>query len=56
MPPSDVGRIGNQWGMAIVILIALYFVVKWAVKNGVKEAHRELAKENRQRDQSNREA
>ena len=24
---------------AIVILIALYFVIKWAVKNGIKEAY-----------------
>ena len=34
----------NYWhfvtgGTAIVILIALYFVIKWAVKNGIKEAY-----------------
>ena len=26
-------------GTAIIILIALYFVIKWAVKNGIKEAY-----------------
>ena len=26
-------------GMAVLILIALYFVIKWAVKNGIKEAY-----------------
>ena len=28
----------NELGI-IVILIALYFVIKWAVKNGIKEAY-----------------
>lgn len=26
-------------GFGIVALIALYFIVKWAVKNGIKEAY-----------------
>lgn len=26
-------------GTAVLILIALYFVIKWAVKNGIKEAY-----------------
>ena len=29
-------------GAAIIVLIALYFVVKWAVKNGITEAYEEI--------------
>ncbi|WP_138205731.1 DUF6019 family protein [Haloimpatiens lingqiaonensis] len=29
-------------GTAIIILIALYFVIKWSVKNGIKEAYRDI--------------
>ena len=25
-------------GTAIILLIALYFIIKWSVKNGIKEA------------------
>ncbi|MBR1392264.1 MAG: hypothetical protein IJ561_00350 [Ruminococcus sp.] len=32
-------ELGISTGTAIVILIALYFVIKWAVKNGVAEAY-----------------
>ena len=32
-------ELGISGGTAIVILIALYFVIKWAVKNGIKEAY-----------------
>ena len=31
--------VGVSGGTAIIILIALYFVIKWAVKNGIKEAY-----------------
>lgn len=31
-------ELGISAGTAIIILIALYFVIKWAVKNGMKEA------------------
>ena len=31
-------ELGISGGTAIIILIALYFVIKWAVKNGIKEA------------------
>ena len=31
-------ELGLSGGTAIIILIALYFVIKWAVKNGIKEA------------------
>ena len=33
-------ELGISGGTAIIILIALYFVIKWAVKNGIKEAYR----------------
>ena len=29
-------------GRIILILIALYFVIKWAVKEGVKEAYEDI--------------
>ena len=32
-------ELGISGGTAIVILIALYFVIKWAVKNSIKEAY-----------------
>ena len=42
-------RITDMWqelGMsartAIVVLIALYFVIKWAVKNGMIEAYKKI--------------
>lgn len=33
-------ELGISAGTAIIILIALYFVIKWAVKNGIKEAYK----------------
>lgn len=35
-------ELGISAGTAIIILLALYFVIKWAVKNGVKEAYKDL--------------
>lgn len=32
-------ELGMSFGTAIIVLIALYFVIKWAVKNGIKEAY-----------------
>ena len=32
-------ELGISGGTAIVILIAVYFVIKWAVKNGIQEAY-----------------
>ena len=31
-------ELGLSGGTAIIILIALYFVIKWAVKDGIKES------------------
>lgn len=35
-------ELGISGGTAIIILIALYFIIKWAVKNGVKEAFEDI--------------
>lgn len=31
-------ELGISGGTAIIILIALYFVIKWGVKNGINES------------------
>lgn len=31
-------ELGISGGTALIILIALYFVIKWAVKNGINES------------------
>ncbi len=35
-------ELGISGGTAIIVLIALYFIIKWAVKNGVKEAYKQI--------------
>ena len=35
-------ELGISGGTAIIILIALYFIIKWAVKNGIKQAYRHI--------------
>lgn len=35
-------ELGISAGTAIVILVALYFVIKWAVKNGMMEAYKKI--------------
>lgn len=32
-------ELGISAGTAVLILISLYFVIKWAVENGIKEAY-----------------
>ena len=34
--------LGISGGIAIIVLTVLYFIIKWAVKNGVKEAYEEI--------------
>lgn len=41
-------ELGISAGTAIIVLIALYFVVKWAVKNGMLEAYKEIEKKKAQ--------
>lgn len=36
-------ELGMSGGTAIIVLIVLYFIIKWAVKNGVKEAYEEIS-------------
>ena len=35
-------ELGISFGPALIVLLALYFIVKWAVKNGIKEAYRDI--------------
>ena len=35
-------ELGISGGTAIIVLIAFYFVIKWAVKNGIEEAYRAI--------------
>ena len=35
-------ELGISGGTALIVLAALYFIVKWAVKNGIKEAYRDI--------------
>ena len=37
-------ELGISAGTAVIILIAMYFIVKWAVKNGVEEAYKDVIK------------
>lgn len=36
------GELGISGGTAIIILIAFYFIIKWAVRNGIREAYEEI--------------
>ena len=46
-------EVGISGGTAILILIALYYVIKWAVKNGIKEAYRAITGEKTNEDLQN---
>ena len=35
-------ELGISFGTVLIILLALYFIVKWAVKNGIKEAYSDI--------------
>lgn len=34
--------LGVSGGTAIIVLITLYFIIKWGVKNGIKAAYKEI--------------
>ena len=36
--------LGISSGTGILVLIAIYFVIKWAVKNGIKEAYSDITR------------
>lgn len=38
-------ELGVSGGTALIVLAALYFVIKWAVRNGIQEAHRHMSGE-----------
>lgn len=42
-------ELGISGGTAIIVLIALYFIVKWAVRNGIREAYQEIKKTEKDR-------
>ena len=46
-------ELGISGGTAILILIALYYVIKWAVKNGITEAYRAITGEKTNEDLQN---
>ena len=35
-------ELGISFGTALIVLLALYFIIKWAVKNGIKEVYRDI--------------
>lgn len=35
-------ELGISFGPALIVLLALYFIVKLAVRNGIKEAYRDI--------------
>ena len=35
-------ELGISFGTALIVLLALYFIVKWAGRNGIKEAYRDI--------------
>lgn len=43
-------ELGISAGTAIVVLAALYFVIKWAVKNGIIEAYKKIEEKRAQND------
>ena len=38
-------ELGISFGTALGILISLYFVIKWAVKNGIRDYYAEKSEE-----------
>lgn len=37
-------ELGISGGTAFIVLVAFYFIIKWAVKNGVKEAYEDITR------------
>lgn len=38
-------ELGISFGTAVIILLALYFIIKWGVKNGIKQYFEEKREE-----------
>ena len=43
-------ELGISAGTAIIVLAALYFVIKWSVKNGMLEAYKKIEEKRAQND------
>ncbi len=35
-------ELGISFGTAIFVMISIYFIMKWSVKNGIKEAYKDI--------------
>ena len=46
-------ELGISFGTALGILISLYFVIKWAVKNGIRDYYAEKEKTEELEDENN---
>ena len=44
-------ELGISYGTAIIILIALYFIIKWGGKNGIKQYFEEKEQEEKMKQQ-----
>ncbi len=51
-----LNELGISTGTAIIILICLYFVIKWAVKNGITEAYTSITGSDTAEDRAFKEA
>ena len=38
-------ELGISFGTALIVLLALHFIIKWVVKNGIKEAFSDITGE-----------
>lgn len=47
---SILQELGISGGTALLVLIVGYFVIKWAIKNGVKEAYRDITENKTEKD------
>lgn len=52
---GNIFGLGISLGSAIIILIVLYFVIKWAVKNGIKAAYEDITGKETYEDMKNKE-
>ena len=52
---GNILGLGINLGSAIIILIALYFIIKWAVKNGIKDAYEDITGKETYEDKKNKE-
>jgi len=39
-----LGELGISFGTALIILISMYYIIKWAVKNAIEESSSKISK------------